>query len=158
MSSQVGKGDMIYRPKNVKKYIGNPPHCIIRSSWELIFCKWADNNPAIVEWASEPLPIPYIDKMQRDSNGMPKKRRYFPDFIVKILNKEGKIDTWIVEIKPYKETIPPKPGRTKSQQTKLYEAKTWATNTAKWRAAEEFCRRRGWLFRILTEKQLLQGK
>ena len=80
-------------------------------------------------------------------------RRYTECFV---LNKEGKIDCWIVEIKPFKETIPPRSGRTKSQKTKVYEAKTWAVNSAKWKAAEEFCRRRGWFFRILTEKQLIQ--
>jgi len=158
MSGMVGKGDQIYHPKNVKKYVGNPPYCICRSSWELIFCRWADNNPAIVEWCSEPLGIPYIDQTERDGRGMPKKRRYFPDFIVKVLNKEGGIDTWIAEIKPEKETRPPSPGRTKSSKTKIHEAKAWATNSAKWRAAEEYCRRRGWYFRILTEKHLLVGK
>lgn len=155
MSGQVGKGDKIYRPKNVKKYVGNPPYCVIRSSWELIFCRWADNNPSVIEWVSEPFPIHYIDQTERDNNGLPKKRRYFPDFIVKVINKEGNIDTWLVEIKPEKETRPPLPGK-KSQKTKVYEAKTWATNQAKWRAAEEYCRRRGWHFRILTEKQLIK--
>lgn len=156
MSNKVGNNDQIYRPQNIKKYVGNPPYCICRSSWELIFCRWADNNPAIVEWASEPLAIPYVDKTQVDFRGMPKKRRYFPDFIVKVLNREGKVDTWLVEVKPSKETKPPRPGKTKSQKTKVYESKTWATNQAKWKAAEEFCRRRGWYFRILTEKDLIK--
>lgn len=156
MSRQVGVGDKIYRPQNVKKYVGNPPYCVVRSSWELVFCRWADNNPAVIEWASEPLPIPYIDQTQRDSKGMPKNRRYFPDFITKILNKEGNIDTWLVEIKPYKETIPPRHSSIKSAKTQLYEAKTWVTNQAKWRAAEEYCRRRGWMFKILTEKHLIK--
>lgn len=156
MSGQVGKGDRIYRPQNVKKYVGNPPYAVCRSSWEIIFCKWADNNPSVVEWASEPVPIHYIDQTERDFKGLPKKRRYFPDFIVKVINKEGNIDTWIVEIKPEKETRPPKPSKTKSQKSKLYETKAWVTNQAKWKAAEEYCRRRGWHFRILTERHLIK--
>lgn len=156
MSSKVGKGDTIYRPKNVKKYVGNPPYCVCRSSWELVFCKWADLNPAVVEWASEPLGIPYIDRATLDHRGMPKRRRYFPDFIVKVLNRQQEIDTWLVEVKPEKETRPPRQTKRKSQKTKVYESKTWATNQAKWQAAENLCRKRGWFFKILTEKQLIK--
>jgi len=156
MSGRVGKKDTIYRPKNVKKYTGNPQYCVCRSSWELIFCKWADHNPSIIEWASEPMAIPYIDRTQRDYKGMPKKRRYYPDFIVKVMNRDRKVDTWIVEVKPHKETKPPRAGKTKSTKTKVYEQKTWATNQAKWQAAEILCKRRGWYFKILTEKQLLK--
>jgi len=156
MSGRVGKGDTIYRPKNVDKYVGNPPHCVCRSSWENIFCKWADMNPSVVEWASEPIGIPYVDKTQKDYRGMPKKRRYYPDFIVKVLNKQGKIDTWIVEVKPEKETRPPRVTKGKSQKTKVYEAKAWGTNQAKWQSAERFCKDRGWYFKILTEKQLIK--
>lgn len=155
MSGQVGKGDQIYHPKNVKKYVGNPCYAVVRSSWELIFFRWCDNNPAIVEWCSEPMGIGYIDPTERGPSGAPKKRRYFPDAVIKVLNKEGGVDCWLVEIKPEKETRPPSPGRTKSSKTKIHEAKTWATNSAKWRAAEEYCRRRGWYFRILTEKHLI---
>jgi hypothetical protein len=155
MSGRIGKKDTVYHPKNVNKYVGNPPYCVCRSSWETIFCKWADNNPAVVEWASEPIAIPYVDKATKDYKGMPKKRRYYPDFIVKVMNRNKEIDTWLVEVKPYKETIPPRPGK-KSPKTKMYEAKTWGTNQSKWRAAEEFCRKRKWFFKILTEKQLLK--
>jgi hypothetical protein len=31
---------------------------------------------------------------------------------------------------------------------------TWGINTAKWKAAEEYCRDRGWKFQIFTEKEL----
>ncbi len=98
MSSQVGKGDQIYRPQNVKKYVGNPPYAIARSSWELILFRWLDNNNAVQEWCSEPLGIPYHDQTQRDSKGAPKARRYFPDAIAKILDKDGNIITWLIEI------------------------------------------------------------
>lgn len=156
MSSQVRKGDFVYRPVNTKKYVGNPPYAVCRSSWETIFCKWADHNPAVVEWVSEPMGIPYVDPTERDYRGMPKKRRYFPDFIVKVLNKQGKIDTHLVEVKPHKETVPPRAGKNKSQKTKIYEAKTWGTNQAKWQAAERYCKSKGWYFRILTERDLIK--
>lgn len=156
MSNRIGKGDVVYRPKYPKKYVGKSGSAVCRSSWETIFCQWADLNPAVVEWASEPLAVPYVDRTEKDYRGMPKKRRYYPDFIVKVLNKQGTIDTWMVEVKPHKETIPPRAGKNKSQKTKVYEAKTWGTNQAKWQAAEKFCRARGWHFKILTEKQLIK--
>ncbi|MCK5016109.1 MAG: TnsA endonuclease N-terminal domain-containing protein [Candidatus Peribacteraceae bacterium] len=155
MSNKIGKNDTVYRPKNDKKYIGKSGKAICRSSWETIFCRWADHNPSVIEWASEPIAVPYIDKMTKDYRGMPKKRRYYPDFLVKILNSKGTIDTYLIEVKPYKETIPPRAGK-KSQKTKIYEAKTWGTNQAKWRSAEALCKRRGWHFKILTERELIK--
>ena len=156
MSGRVGRNDVIYRPKNIKKYVGTGK-VVCRSSWEMIFCKWADNNPAVIEWASEPMGIPYVDRATKDFRGMPKKRKYYPDFIIKVRNRQGTIDTWMVEVKPLKETKPPRQSKNKSQKTRMHEAKTWGTNQSKWRAAEAFCERRGWFFRILTEKDLIKG-
>jgi len=31
---------------------------------------------------------------------------------------------------------------------------TYAKNTAKWKAAEEYCRKKGWKFKILSEKDI----
>jgi len=31
---------------------------------------------------------------------------------------------------------------------------TWGVNQAKWKAAKEYCEKKGWEFRILTEKEL----
>jgi hypothetical protein len=71
--------------------------------------------------------------------------------LVKFINGQ----TWLIEIKPYKETIQPKTHGNKSNKTKLYEAKTWEVNKAKWKAAERYCRLKNWKFKILTEKELL---
>jgi len=156
MHQRVGKKDVIYKPTNKEKYIGKEGYCICRSSWELVFCKWANANPAVIRWASEPLSIPYIDRTQKDYKGMPKKRRYFPDFLCEIIDASGNPVTWLVEIKPHKETIAPKKGKNKSMKTQVYEAKTYAVNQAKWKSAENYCKKRKWHFKILTEKQLLR--
>jgi hypothetical protein len=34
--------------------------------------------------------------------------------------------------------------------------KTFAINTYKWEAAEKFCQENGWVFKILTEKDLFK--
>ena len=137
------KDHKIYIPKNIKKYIGKSlPICI--SSWEEGFCRWLDVNPSVTEWTSESISIPYYDPVQR------RRRRYFPDFLVTINNQ----NTFIVEIKPAKETRPPRKTKNKSMKTMLYEDKTFMTNKAKWEAALQFCEKMGYTFKILTEKEL----
>jgi hypothetical protein len=155
MSNQIGKNDFIYKPINKNKYIGNPPYAVCRSSWERIYCQWCDNNPSVLQWCSEMIGISYIDKTSRNNKGFPKKRTYYPDFLCKIIDKHNNITTWLIEIKPNKETKPPLTRGNKSKKTMLYEQKTWMVNSSKWLAAEAFCKRKNWKFKILTEKQLI---
>jgi hypothetical protein len=119
-------------PRNPKKYKGNPQNIVYRSSWELRFMKWCDLNESILEYGSEEFWIPYVSPVDN------RVHRYFPDFIIKVKEQTGEIKTYIIEVKPKKQTIPPKQ---KSRVTKsfLYEAKTYAVNQAKWKAADEFC-------------------
>ena len=106
-----------------------------------------DENPNVTKWASEELAIPYMSPVDR------KKHKYYPDFIVEMKNKEGVVETLMIEVKPKKQTEPPKKPK---RQTKrfLNEAKTYLTNQAKWDAANAFCERKGWRFKILTEKEI----
>jgi hypothetical protein len=67
---------------------------------------------------------------------------------------EGKEVVKMVEIKPYKETLPPNYKNRKNKKTLLYEHNTWTVNSAKWQAAKEYCNKRGWEFIIMTEKEL----
>jgi len=62
-------------------------------------------------------------------------------------------ETAIIEVKPKKQTVPP---QKQSKVTKRYltEVKNWGINEAKWKAANEFCRDRGWSFHIFTEQEL----
>ena len=82
-----------------------------------------------------------------------KYHRYYPDFLVKVRNKKGIINTRMVEVKPYKQVQEPK---IQTRKTKRYinEVKTFAINTYKWKAAREFCEDRDWEFVIITEKEL----
>ena len=49
-----------------------------------------------------------------------------------------------------------KPPQKKKRVTKsyIYECKTYAVNTAKWKAAQEWCADRKIEFKIITEKEL----
>lgn len=136
-------------PINENKYVGKDfPVC--RSSWETHFCKWCDSNPNIIKWSSEAIQIPYYDPIQK------KNRRYYPDFSMSVKGTDGRITNYIVEIKPYKETIQPTRGVNKKDRTVMYEFCTYQTNIAKWKSAIEFCRKHGIVFKILTEKDLFK--
>jgi hypothetical protein len=131
-----------YNPKNKSKYVGDRRNIYYRSSWERSFCKWCDVNPKVKKWAIEPFEISYFDRTTR------KKRNYNPDFWVEMDSGEK----FLVEIKPDYETRPPK-MREGTPKYLLQEA-TYITNTSKWEAADAYCRKKGWKFKVLTEKTL----
>jgi len=143
-----------YNPVNPKKYVGSYPICL-RSSWEKAMCRYCDYNEKVISWSSETIAIPYKHPFLRDNKGLPKTSRYYPDFLLTVEEAPGKFVKYLVEVKPYKETIPPKVTKKKSQKTRLYESKTWAINSAKWKAAERYCRKMGYKFIKITEKELI---
>lgn len=139
-----------YTPKNPEKYHGSLPIRIM-SSWEESFARWCDHNPGIVSWSSESVEIKYQDPINPiDSRGRPKIRRYYPDFL--ILTENG--EYYLIEIKPYKETVLPSKSSRKSRKTVVTEERTYLINRAKWKAAENLCRNKGWKFKTITEKEL----
>jgi Holliday junction resolvase-like predicted endonuclease len=77
---------------------------------------------------------------------------YFPDFIVRLKQKNGTESTVVIEIKPHKQTV--KPVQKRKTKRYLQEAATYAVNQEKWRAADLFCKEHGWQFKVLTEKDI----
>jgi len=136
-----------FTPKNPQKYVGDYTKITYRSSWEARVMTWLDKEPNVISWASEELAIPYISPVDG------KRHRYFPDFIVKVKNKDGKVSTMMIEIKPQKQSVEP---TKRSRVTKQYitEVMTYGINQAKWKAAQEYCLDKGWQFKVLTEKEL----
>lgn len=135
-----------FKPKNPAKYNGNPNNIIYRSSWEVRVMKYFDEHPDVIWWASEELPIPYYNPVDQ------KMHRYFPDFIVKMKKRDGKVMTYLIEVKPYSQTQ--QPVRKRKTQKFIQESVTYVVNQSKWKAADEFCQEHGWQFKILTEKEL----
>ena len=135
-----------FTPKNPKKYKGDAKNIVYRSSWELRVMKYLDENNNVIWWASEELPIPYKSPIDQQMH------RYFPDFIARIRQVNGKEITMMLEVKPEKQTKLP----VQKRQTKkfLQEVATYAVNQEKWRAADLFCKEHGWQFKIITEKDL----
>ena len=136
-----------YNPTNPKKYRGNPSKVIYRSLWERKLMVYCDNNDKVLEWGSEEIIIPYRSPLDNRTH------RYYPDFYVRARTKDGRIAKSIIEIKPAAQTKPPK-RKSQKARTFLNEVKTWNVNSAKWRAARQFCAHKGFQFIILTEKHL----
>jgi len=139
-----------FQPKRPAKYIGPYP-IICRSSWETKFCMYCDNTDNIIEWASEPIKVRYYNPRDK------KYHDYFPDFYMKVKKPSGNKISYLVEVKPYRETLKPKPPKRKTTQAVKnykYAVETYIRNFFKSRAATLYARERGWEFIIVTEKFL----
>jgi len=132
-----------YKPKNPTKYTGDSSKVVYRSLWEKHCFKWCDNNPQVLKWSSEEVVIPYLWEVDK------RYHRYFVDLKIKFNNNE----TWLIEIKPDKQTRPPV---YQGRKTKRYisESLDYVKNQNKWKAAERFAKDRGWKFVVWTENTL----
>jgi len=131
----------VYTVKNKEKYAGNKAPRY-RSSWEMMFCQFCDNNPSVLQWASESIQIPYFNPIKN------RPTIYVPDFFIVYVDKNGQNHAELIEIKPQKETTMEHAG--KSQHNRLMVA----INHAKWAAAAAFCQKQGIKFRIVTEQDI----
>lgn len=125
-------------PKKCKKYFEgykNEP-IIYRSGLELQFITYCENNASITRWASEPLKIPYICRLDK------KQHDYYPDYVIENIHGVRSI----VEIKPYNQTIKP------TAVDSLWAKETWIRNVDKWTAAKQFAEKHKMKFIIITEK------
>jgi hypothetical protein len=140
----------IFTPRHPEKYRGDARRIEYRSGWELKLMMYLDRHPDILQWSSEEMWIPYWNPVKK------KTARYFPDFFVKRRKKDGTIELAIIEVKPKSETMPPPVMSGKRAQTKsyLYKIATFATNAAKWAAADKYCKAKGWKFIIMTAEDL----
>lgn len=138
-----------FKPKNPDKYKGDAKNIVFRSGWEKRVMDWCDTNTNVIEWASEEVVIPYKSPVDN------KLHRYFTDFYVVVLDREGNKQTMILEVKPKAQTQEPKAPKRKTKRY-ISEVFTWGVNQAKWKAAEEYCKDRGWQFRLITETDLFK--
>lgn len=132
-----------YSITNKEKYSGTND-ANYKSSWELAFMRFCDNNPSIEKWAYEPLKILYFNPIEN------KYKPYKPDFLVVYNDKNGKRHAELVEIKPAKEA---RLEEAKSKTDKL----RLAVNAAKWEAAVQYCKQHGMFFRIITEDDIFKN-
>lgn len=146
MASRFKQG--YFQPRNPEKYVGDVTKIRFMSSWELSFQRFLDGNPNILRWSSEAIAIPYL----KPTDG--KIHKYYPDFWIEYINKDGEVLQEVLEIKPKSQAGGKSVGR-----MSLYEKAQYAINLAKWESCKRFCDQRGITFRILTEQELFnQGK
>jgi hypothetical protein len=138
----------VFRARNPNKYKGDPSNIIYRSRWELMVMQKLDAHPDVLEWSSEEIIIRYRSPVDG------KVHRYFPDFWVKKKDRSGAIVHDLIEVKPFKQTRPPTVMEGKPTRRYVNEVMTWGINSAKWKAAKEYCADHGWNFVIITEKEL----
>jgi len=136
----------IYQVQNKEKYRGSFP-ILYRSSWECKAMRFFDLNPNILSWGSESVVIPY----QNPLTG--RVSRYFVDFNVTMRDKSGELKKYLIEVKPYAQTIPPVQKNRKTKSLMRQQAE-YVKNQAKWHAAEQWSQKHNQTFVILTEKQL----
>jgi hypothetical protein len=129
-----------YTPKNKEKYIGDATNITCRSLWERNVCKFCDETPHIIKWSSEEIIIPYENPLDK------KVHNYYPDFVIQVKTNE-EVKTIMVEVKPKKQTF-------LKENASKKEKITWIVNTAKWKAAENYCKKHNMEFKIVTEKEI----
>jgi hypothetical protein len=133
----------IFKPKNIKKYIGDATNIVCRSLWERRVCKFLDENINITKWSSEEIVIPYLNPLDK------KMHNYFPDFLVQF-NSGNNLQTWLIEVKPAKQTF-------LKENASKKEKIIWVINNAKWNAAKTFCQKNNMQFKLLTEKEIFSN-
>jgi hypothetical protein len=134
-----------FQIQNPDKYVGNKSPTY-RSSWEFVFMQFCDNNPSIINWASEAVHINYRNPLTG------KNTIYVPDFLITYQDAHGTQKAELIEVKPKKETTLEGAKNIRDQASAIL-------NMAKWEAARAWCRAHGMTFRVVTEDMIFhQGR
>ena len=133
----------IYKVKNPAKYVGKTAPRY-RSGWEFAFMNFCDNNPAVTQWASESLQIPYFNPV------LGKQTIYVPDFLITYRTRNNTMRAELIEIKPKKQSVV-------ESKMSARDRAVVAVNYAKWDAATKWARRNGMVFRVITEDQMFHN-
>lgn len=134
-----------FQIQNPDKYVGNKSPTY-RSSWEFVFMQFCDNNPSIINWASEAVHINYRNPLTG------KNTIYVPDFLITYQDSTGAQKAELIEVKPKKETTLEGAKNIRDQASAIL-------NMAKWEAARAWCRAHGMTFRVVTEDMIFhQGR
>lgn len=124
-----------------RKYYGEYP-IIYRSGLELNFMISLERNPKVERWTSEKIIIPYFMDEKINGKVVRRKHDYYTDFTVHI--KGGPI--YVVEVKP-SQMCPRRIEEIRSNPI-MYK------NACKWKAAIEWCKENGYVFKVMTEKEI----
>jgi len=130
-----------FQLQNPAKYVGNKTPTY-RSSWEFVFMQFLDNNPSVLQWASEAVHINYRNPLTG------KNTIYVPDFLMVYNDASGATQAEVIEVKPVKETSLQEAGKNPRNQAAAI------LNMAKWQAAQAWCQAHKLKFRVVTENDI----
>lgn len=133
----------LFEMSNPDKYIGNKKPRY-RSSWEWAFMRFCDNNPSVMNWASESIKIPYRHPLTG------KNTIYVPDFFIVYQNKKKQKIAELIEIKPNNQAKFESVGKNMQNQA------AYIVNRAKWEAANKWAKLKGIRFRVVTESDIFK--
>lgn len=151
-----------YTPKNPEKYIGTKIP-VYKSSYEWRMMYWCDLNTNVLKWSYEPFPIEYTFQVPDTAPDWMKSlvdykvHRYYVDFYARIVDNDGRVKDYMLEIKPYNQTVIPKEPKRKTKKTlkQFYISMCeFIKNSNKWAAAREKFNKQGIDFQVLTERNL----
>ena len=130
--------------KHPERYKGTRP-ITLRSGLEINWVtKFLDKHSSILEWSSESIIVPYYFPISN------RRHRYFVDFWMKVLEPDGKVREYLIEIKPKSQTKPPKQPKRKTRKY-LQEVNTYIKNQCKWEAATAYAKRHDMEFKVICE-------
>ncbi len=134
-----------YKPRNPRKYIGDLNGIEFKSGLELAAFRQLDYHSSVIQWSVESVKVPYRFKGQ--------SHHYVVDVWMKVLTRDGSYKEYLVEIKHTKNVKKPtyRKRRTKNFDNNLLE---WERNQAKWKYANEYAKKRGMKFTLLTEEKI----
>ena len=130
-----------YQLLNPQKYVGNKTPTY-RSGWEWTFMQFCDNNPNVLQWASEAIHINYRNPFTG------RNTIYVPDFLITYTDAGGRQHAEVIEVKPTKETTLEAAGNSPRAQAAA------VLNMAKWEAARAWCQAHNLKFRVVTENDI----
>jgi hypothetical protein len=133
-----------YQIQNPSKYVGNKTPTY-RSGWEWTFMQFCDNNPNVLQWASEAIHINYRNPLTG------RNTIYVPDFLIVYNDATGQRHAEVIEVKPTKETSLQEAGKSPRAQAAAI------LNMAKWEAARAWCKAQGLKFRVVTENDIFHS-
>jgi len=142
---------------NLTRYNEEPYY---RSGWEKKVFYWADTNVNVIRWGAE-LKETVLQYQLPSRGGGVTTHNYHPDLYAEMKDRDGKTVIYLIEVKPLKDATKPKIPKRKTQKamaTYEYEMNTYIKNKAKWKYAQEWCRRRGIIFKIFTEDTIFNKK
>jgi hypothetical protein len=137
-----------FNPRNPNKYKGDPTNIIYRSRWESVLMARLDKDPNVIWWQSEETIVPYRSPLDN------RIHRYYVDFTARLKTPNGGTRTVLIEVKPAAQCRPPPLMEGRKTKRYINEVMRWGVNSAKWKAAREYCKDRGYEFIIMTEKEL----